>query len=350
MRVFGPHLDLETIYFSKVAFSLLGLFSDYSANSDYSYSYFSAVRVKDVEAYSFFMSVNSYLRNEVPLLNTRVRKSYNHYMSQFRFFGAGVGANYFTYPIRCISNNTYSLSRILLGKSHFSRSMMSLGAKLVVFYCEGFRGAFIRYFMEAFSPLFVKIHRSISSLGLAHFGVDANLGRFGADIYSLGFNTDAPYKPLIYQGHHGSKAASDSLVVMPSMLFSEKSSTYLNLEGLLQKAHAAVTPTHMVRKDWEIFRALGEFARLLALTGCCGVSSFYAFLRRAALDRLGLLPYWVEGSAYYFSGFMSGYSYSSSFMFTLRVLNYYWDDLLSQNSRIMAKCASLLINNNLSYS
>ncbi len=67
--------------------------------------------------------------------------------------------------------------------------------------------------------------------------------------YSVGFDLDMEYYPLVYQGHHGNSMTSSSVIVMPTAIFTEKSSNFLNLEGLVQKANAAVSPDKLVRKD-----------------------------------------------------------------------------------------------------
>lgn len=248
-NVYGPHLDLETINASKLMFSSFGILNNSSSISDYSSLYFSPIRVKEVETYSFFISVNSYLRNEVPLLNTRVRKSYNYYMTLFKFFGVGVGVNYFTYPVKVISNNVSMLGKVLAGKNPISRSFIGLKSRIVLFCRENFFGLFNFYFKSIFDPIFIKIYPSVSALGAAHLGLNIFGRKVGPYIYSLGFNTDFVYRPLIYQGHHGNALTTESLIIMPTTIFSEKSATYLNLEGLLQKTHSATSSDKLVKKD-----------------------------------------------------------------------------------------------------
>ena len=247
--MYGPHLDLETINASKLMFSSFGLLNNSSSISDYSSLYFSPIRVKEVETYSFFISVNSYLRNEVPLLNTRVRKSYNYYMTLFKFFGVGVGVNYFTYPVKVISNNVSMLGKVLAGKNPISRSFIGLKSRIVLFCRENFFGLFNFYFKSIFDPIFIKIYPSVSALGAAHLGLNIFGRKVGPCIYSLGFNTNFVYRPLIYQGHHGNALTTESLIIMPTTIFSEKSATYLNLEGLLQKTHSATSSDKLVKKD-----------------------------------------------------------------------------------------------------
>lgn len=233
---------------------------------DYSSYYFSSVRIRDIEVHSSFLSINSYLRNEVPLLNSRVRKSNNFYMSDFKFFGVGVGSNFFTYPVKLISNNTNKLFRILNGKSYVSKSLVSAKHNLVVFHKFDSTNHFNRIFTSLFKPFFVKIDNCVSYLISSHIGL--NLEKFDSSsrsFYSIGFNNDVDYSPIVYQGHHGNSHTSDSCVIIPSTVFSEKTSNFLNLEGILQKAHAATSPELLVKKDEEIFKALTELNSVLVL-------------------------------------------------------------------------------------
>lgn len=250
---FGSSLDLETINSFKNNFSYSGFLKARTHINDYSSSYFSNVRVKDVEVFSTFFSLGVYLRNEIPLLNTRVRKSNNFYMSSFKFFCAGVGVNYFTYPVKLISNNSNSVFKIFSGKHYISKNFSKIKNRLVVFYKQNYLNYFENSFKIIFNPIFIKIDNTLTDLALSHLGVK-NLSRFEKNvkshyIYSVGLDTSLVSTPLIYQGHHGSALTSSSLLVMPTSLFCEKSSNYLNLEGLVQKAHSAVSQDKLVRKD-----------------------------------------------------------------------------------------------------
>ncbi len=320
--VFGPFLDIETAYSFKEAFSFLGVLSNRSLYNDYSASYFSSVRVKDVEFYSTFFSVNSYLRNEIPLLNTRVRKSSNYYMSSFKFFGVGVGTNYFTYPVKLISNNSKGLSAVLSGKNYVSKILMKLKSRFVVFYKFHSVWFFNKFFKLLFNPLFIKIDNSTSELALAHVGLGINFFTYKNSLtYSVGFNTDFEYAPLIYQGHHGNSATSNSLIVLPTAVFSEKSSHYLNLEGFVQKSHAAVSHDKLIKKDWEIFRALKDYSAML-------VYDFYKIEYNYVQNIINTnnvssnLSSWISGVDFKANGSELN-RFFKNYLFSLKVLNYY---------------------------
>lgn len=63
---------------------------------------------------------------------------------------------------------------------------------------------------------------------------------------------------VIYQGHHGDAAAHRADVVLPGAAYSEKSATYVNTEGRVQRTTRAVFPPGDAREDWTIIRALSD--------------------------------------------------------------------------------------------
>jgi NADH-quinone oxidoreductase subunit G len=70
---------------------------------------------------------------------------------------------------------------------------------------------------------------------------------------------------VVYQGHHGDAGAHRADVVLPGAAYTEKSATYVNLEGRVQLADRASFPPGEAREDWAIIRALsGEVDQALA--------------------------------------------------------------------------------------
>jgi NADH-quinone oxidoreductase subunit G len=62
----------------------------------------------------------------------------------------------------------------------------------------------------------------------------------------------------VYVGHHGDKGVAAADVVLPGATYAEKSGTWVNLEGRVQRGNRAVFPPGDAREDWTIFRALSE--------------------------------------------------------------------------------------------
>ncbi len=61
---------------------------------------------------------------------------------------------------------------------------------------------------------------------------------------------------VIYQGSHGDAGASRADVVLPSSAYTEKSGTYVSLEGRVQQTAKAGFAPGEAREDWAILRAL----------------------------------------------------------------------------------------------
>ncbi|KXT15849.1 hypothetical protein AC579_10395 [Pseudocercospora musae] len=63
---------------------------------------------------------------------------------------------------------------------------------------------------------------------------------------------------VIYQGHHGDRAAALADVVLPGAAYTEKGVTYVNTEGRVQMSRAATSTYGAARDDWKIIRAVSE--------------------------------------------------------------------------------------------
>ena len=83
-------------------------------------------------------------------------------------------------------------------------------------------------------------------------GVDL-LWLLGADEFDMG--EIGAETLVVYQGHHGDRGAARADVILPGAAYTEKSGTYLNTEGRVQRGFAALQPPGEAREDWAILRA-----------------------------------------------------------------------------------------------
>ena len=95
-------------------------------------------------------------------------------------------------------------------------------------------------------------------LGCAGPGLDAVLASdavwlLGADGFDAGRIPAGAF--VVYQGHHGEAAAARADVILPGAAYTEKDGTWLNTEGRMQRAWAAIQPPGEAREDWRIIRA-----------------------------------------------------------------------------------------------
>jgi NADH-quinone oxidoreductase subunit G len=169
---------------------------------------------------------------------------------------------------------------------------------------------------------------------MAAGGVDL-LWLLGADEFDAAAIPPATF--VVYQGHHGDRGAARADVILPGAAYTEKSGTYVNTEGRVQRGAAAVFPPGEARDDWTILRAFSDVIghrlpydtldQLRArLTAANKVFELVNTLPRfGAADRSGpLAP-------------PAGFRLSSAKLVPA-IANYYQTDPISRASETMALC------------
>jgi NADH-quinone oxidoreductase subunit G len=141
-------------------------------------------------------------------------------------------------------------------------------------------------------------------------------------------------KFIIYQGHHGDKAAHIADVIFPGCAYTEKDATYVNLEGRAQHSYRCVLPPIGAKIDWKI---------ILELSFALNVDLGYRNLQdiRKKLSEL------VECFRYVGQIIKSDFIIDNrEFVCKTEVIryndyNYYLTDPICRASVVMSKCAVL---------
>ena len=144
---------------------------------------------------------------------------------------------------------------------------------------------------------------------------------------------------VVYIGHHGDKGAQRADVILPSPAYTEKDSTYINLEGRVLKTQICHPPLGDAKDEWKIFRALGEmlsinmpFNNLLELRQqICSQNNIFN-----ELNILHSNPFSIFGE----EGDISDEPLSDY------IDNFYMTDSISRSSKTMAECTINLNNIN----
>lgn len=61
---------------------------------------------------------------------------------------------------------------------------------------------------------------------------------------------------VVYQGHTGEEGALFADLILPGAAYTEKTATYVNSDGMVQRGRGAVASPGMSKEDWMILRAL----------------------------------------------------------------------------------------------
>ncbi|MGE0416186.1 MAG: NADH-quinone oxidoreductase subunit NuoG [Acetobacteraceae bacterium] len=167
-------------------------------------------------------------------------------------------------------------------------------------------------------------------------GVDL-LWLLGADDFDT--SKIGPNTFVVYQGHHGDAGAARANVILPGAAYTEKSGTYVNVEGRVQRGFAAVAPPGEAREDWRIVRAFSEVVgRKLPYDSIEALRTRLEHVN-AAFAKVGYLPRFGCSDV---TGPVGNPSALGSVAFSLAVPNYYQTDPISRASATMAACVDAM--------
>jgi len=271
--IHGDLLDCETLYATKALLASMGssLLEGRQTGMDYDTSSLAAVNfnttIAGTETGDAILLVGTNLRWEAPLVNTRVRKAIK---KGAKVFAIGPELD-LTYKATWLGNDLSLLGKlpeeVAQAFDTAKRPMVIVGGAAL----KGGHGAtlalaktlnLVRDGWNGYNVLHAAAARNGGlMLGFAQKGGIADIAAanpklaffLGAD--EVDFSKFAgSFK--VYIGHHGDKGAAAADVVLPGASYAEKSGTYVNLEGRVQRGERAVFPPGDAREDWTILRAL----------------------------------------------------------------------------------------------
>ena len=283
----GDLCDAESMYAFKQMMNSLGAKIECRQDgskieTEYRSGYLFNSGVAGIDDADAVLLVGSNPRHESPVLNARLRQRWLTRECKFANIGPEVDLSY---KIEQLGDSAGILQDILDGKNNFAdvldkakKPMIILGQgalnrmdshgilKLVYDIVDKY--SLIKDDWNGFNVLQTAASR-VAALDMKLVrdgGVDAIIsGAEGGDIkvvYNLGAD-EIDSKRLkkafvIYQGSHGDEGVRNANVILPGTAYTEKSGTYLNTEGRVQRTQQAIFGPGEAREDWTIFRALSE--------------------------------------------------------------------------------------------
>ena len=348
----GDLVDCETMYAAKALLASFGssLLEGRQTGMDYDTASLAAVNfnttIAGTERADVILLVGTNVRWEAPLVNTRIRKAIK---KGAKVFAIGPETE-LTYKVEWLGADLALLGNLpeavtqAFGKAE--RPMVIVGGAGL----KALGGA-----LALVAPLglvkdgwngFNVLHMAASRMGGLMLGyaqkggiadvvtASPKLAFFlGADEVDFSKFADS-FK--VYVGHHGDKGAAGADVILPGASYAEKSGTYVNLEGRVQRGERAVFPPGDAREDWTIFRALSAvlgktlpFDTLDELRAAMGVDT-------PALATLGLTTFeWappaLPNAA---SGEIAGYP----------IQDFYLTNAICRASPTMQRCSAELVH------
>ncbi len=249
--------------------------------TDFRHSYVCNATLPELETADVVLLVGADPRQEAPLLNTRLRKGALYHGLTVGSIGTPVDL---TYPVQHLGNTLDTLSEIAEGRHPFAEELAAAQRPIVMVSNKALQrvdGAGIFAMVERvvaacggvqddWDALCV-LHTGANTVGLLDLGFDDKFeGQRALDsgswketkfLYLLGAddvdNIEVPKDCfVVYQGHHGDRGACIADIVLPGAAYTEKSATYVNTEGRVQRSKLAFFPPGSAQNDAAILRNL----------------------------------------------------------------------------------------------
>ena len=366
----GKFTDAETIIASKLFSEGLG--SDlYDCRFDNaqiihgeneSYKFNSSIQ--EVENADAILLVGSNPRWEASVLNARIRKAFIDNNCKVGLIGPALDLNY---AYDKISESLDELNDIIDNKSKFSEVLFNAKNPIIIVGTSAINtregssvlktcaeiAKKLPNFSESFNPLNI-LNQDISRVGSLELGFvnkifDEDLEKKLKEeialnkpvVFLLGLDEINPRSLegsfVVYCGHHGDVNAQHANIILPTPAYTEKSSTFMNIEGRTIQTSRCHNPLGEAKEEWKIFRVLSD------LLNCDIQFNNLNDVRKKLINEnknfLALLE--INNS--------SNLSFSSkqeikNQKLSYNINNFYMNDSISRASETMANCTHEILN------
>lgn len=248
--------------------------------------------MEQIETFDVIILVNTNLRVENPLLNSRLRKNYLNNKATIYSFGNGL--TYSTYPVINVGNSLKSLMLFLQGKYYYFNKLffhtffnlsyinkhhlvnhVSLGiiigqqvlfrpdAFVVTDYLAKFSYKLNKYYRH-FKPIYgscVNYLGYISCAELALYNYDNKNNTYKVNNFSYHLGTEyIPVKNpgdfVVYQGYQLPDNYKEIDIFLPTTTYHETSHIYMNLQSRIRSTKVALASPNTVLPAKEILKLL----------------------------------------------------------------------------------------------
>ncbi len=320
--------------------------------------------IQEVENADAILLVGSNPRWEASVLNARIRKAFINNGCKVGLIGPDIDLNY---SYTKISNSLDGLNKILDNKLEFSKVLFNAKNPLIIVGTSAINndqgGSVLKKcaeiakqllnFSEKFNPLNI-LNQDISRVGSLELDFtnkyfDGNYERKLKEevtknkpvVFLLGLDEINPNvlegSFVVYCGHHGDINAQYADIILPTPAYTEKSSTFMNIEGRVIQTSRCHNPLGDSKEEWKIFRVLSDLLKCEIQFN--NLNDVRKELVKKNENFLSLLE--VNNS--------SNLSFSSNELikeqnFSYNIENFYMNDSISRSSETMANCTNEILN------
>ena len=286
----GKFTDAETLFSAKkFSESLKSFYYDcrfdnaqFIENSNESFKFNSTIQ--EIENSDAILLIGSNPRWEAAVLNARIRKTFLENNCQIGVIGPKVNL---TYHYNHLSDSLDYLNELSEGNTDFNKVLNNAKNPLIIIGTSAINTADGKKILETSAALAKKIQKNkdINPLNILYQDI-SRVGALELNFYNKYFDNNYNLqlkkhidtnKPVVflmgldevdlsilknayvvYLGHHGDKSASVADVILPTPAYTEKTSTYMNIEGRVIQTNKCHNPLGEAKEEWKIFRVLSN--------------------------------------------------------------------------------------------
>ena len=286
----GKFTDAETLFSAKkFSESLKSFYYDcrfdnaqFIENSNESFKFNSTIQ--EIENSDAILLIGTNPRWEAAVLNARIRKTFLENNCQIGVIGPKVNQ---TYRYNHLSDSLNYLNKLSDGNTDFNKVLNNAKNPLIIIGTSAINTADGKKILETSAALAKKIQKNkdINPLNILYQDI-SRVGALELNFYNKYFDNNYNLqlkkhidtnKPVVflmgldevdlsilknayvvYLGHHGDKSASVADVILPTPAYTEKTSTYMNIEGRVIQTNKCHNPLGEAKEEWKIFRVLSN--------------------------------------------------------------------------------------------
>ncbi len=362
----GDMADAESMYLLKKLLKDIGSDnidccqdgSRFDAENRVSYLFNSTI--VGIENADALLIIGSNPRKEAAIVNARIRKCSLQANFPIGYIGADIKLNY---KINGLGESPDIVEEIVSGKSEFSKILDKAERPAIIVGTEIFKRTDADAIMAAIYDLcdkYAVIEQDWNGLNILHQAASRVAGLdLGFVPSGKGKNTSTILKGgmellfllgadeidtsklegsfVVYIGSHGDAGASIADIILPAAAYTEKTATYVNIEGRPQSTRQAVIPPAEAKEDWKIINELTE------LVG----SKSYKNLKDLRADMFADTSCWSDYDeiipAKWKKFGQEGKIQKKDLTETIE--NFYMTDPISRSSKTMANCTAEFVVN-----
>ena len=286
--ILGDFIDSETIVLLKQISNKTGNYSikvqsfnnKLLLNNDFRKNYLFSFNINNLDSFKNILFVGINIRFENPLLNVRIKLLSDKNKLNIFNLGYSFSYNYITYNL---GNKVYDFLKFLEGRSILNNLFLNNGKTLIIFGKSWLNIlnnsiAFINI-LNKFKIEFTFLNNNITEIMSCDFNLENSVNNFNDLSLSNYINTEKNivyalntgfcfFNDLsvfsVYQGHYNlSKKLFDNFnILLPTVNYLEKNSTYINFFGLIQKTKFILFPSKNSRSDFKILYIIFKFLNI----------------------------------------------------------------------------------------